>query len=271
MKSTQFDKLDYMIQLAYLQCGTKDAELFDEVDGTEVPVPKSLDRRIMRLISREAREQCCGKTKRMLGRTAIAAMLIMSIMFTLLISVTGIREAIWKAIVEWHDNYITISFEKNIEDIGEEVTEESTAEDTQSDSSTNSQPETDDEPSLENKPVVTPPTKIEEVRKPTYVIDETIEDLIQSKTSVFVDCYQGNEIIYSFSQVIIDEEKKYFDNETASVDEIYINGYNASLVTYSDKQEVEIVWSDGEYVYVLFSSMLDVQQMKTIAESVKAQ
>ena len=271
MKSTQFDKLDYMIQLAYLQCGTKDAELFDEVDGTEVPVPKSLDRRIMRLISREAREQCCGKTKRMLGRTAIAAMLIMSIMFTLLISVTGIREAIWKAIVEWHDNYITISFEKNIEDIGEEVTEESTAEDTQSDTSNDSQPETDDEPSLENKPVVTPPTKIEEVRKPTYVMDGVIEDLFKSQTTISIDYYVGEVFVCSFSQDIIIEDKKYFDNETANVEEIYINEYKASLVTYSDKKEVEIVWSDGEYVYVLFSSMLDVQQMKAIAESVKAQ
>ena len=241
------------------------------MDGTEVPVPKSLDRRIMRLISREAREQCCGKTKRILGRTAIAAMLIMSIMFTLLISVTGIREAIWKAIVEWHDNYITISFEKNIEDIGEEVTEESTAENTQSDFSTDSQPETDDKPSLENKPVVTPPTKIEEVRKPTYVMDGGEEDFFKTQSSVSIDYYIGNDMVYSFNQVIIDKDKKYFDSETASVEEIYINEYSASLVTYSNKDELEIVWSDGEYVYVLFSSVLSFEQMKTIAESVKAQ
>ena len=271
MKSTQFDKLDYMIQLAYLQCGTKDAELFDEVDGTEVPVPKSLDRRIMRLISREDREQCCGKTKRILGRTAIAAMLIMSIMFTLLISVTGIREAIWKAIVEWHDNYITISFEKNIEDIGEEVTEESTAEDTQSDTSNDSQPETDDEPSLENKPVVTPPIQIEEVRKPTYVMEGVEEDFFKNNSSVFIDYISGNEVMYSFSQFIIKENQKYFDNETANVQEIYINEYKASLVTYSSQSEKGIVWSDGEYVYILVSSVLDVELMKTIAESVKAQ
>ena len=270
MKSTQFDKLDYMIQLAYLQCGTKDAELFDEVDGTEVPVPKSLDRRIMRLISREAREQCCGKTKRMLGRTAIAAMLIMSIMFTLLISVTGIREAIWKAIVEWHDNYITISFEKNIEDIGEEVTEESTAENTQSDTSIDSQPESDDEPSLENKPVVTPPTKIEEVRKPTYIPDGVIEDEIRTQSYFVVDYFLGNDIVCSFSQFIIKENDKYFDNETASVEEIYINEYKASLVTYSSQTEKGIVWSDGEYVYIFVSSVLDVEEMKAIAESVKA-
>ena len=271
MKSTQFDKLDYMIQLAYLQCGTKDAELFDEVDGTEVPVPKNLDRRIMRLISREAREQCCGKTKRMLGRTAIAAMLIMSIMFTLLICVTGIREAIWKAIVEWHDNYITISFEKNIEDIGEEVTEESATENTQGDDSNEAQTPTDDKPSLENKPVKTPPTKIEEVRKPTYVMDGVVEDIFQNKTSVFIDCFQGNEIIYSFSQIIIEEDKKYFDNETANVEEIYVNEHKASLVIYSSQTEKGIVWSDGEYVYILVSSVLDVELMKTIAESVKAQ
>ena len=270
MKSTHFDKLDYMIQLAYLQCGTKDAELFDEVDGTEVPVPKSLDRRIMRLISREAREQCCGKTKRMLGRTAIAAMLIMSIMFTLLISVTGIREAIWKAIVEWHDNYITISFEKNIEDIGEEVTEESTAENTQSDTSIDSQPENDDEPSLENKPVVTPPTKIEEVRKPTYTPDGVIEDMVKTQSSVNVDYYIGSDILLCFSQFVIKENQKYFDNESASVGEIYINEYKASLVTYSGQSEIGIVWSDGEYVYILVSSVLDVEEMKAIAESVKA-
>ena len=53
--------------------------------------------------------------------------------------------------------------------------------------------------------------------------------------------------------------------------EIYVNEYKASLVTYSSQSEKGIVWSDGEYVYILVSSVLDVELMKTIAESVKAQ
>ena len=272
MKCSKNDKLDCLIQLAYLQCGAKDAALFDETNGSEVPVPESLSRKIMRLIDRKSREKTVGRTKLIVGRVAVAAMLIMSIMFTMLISVSGIREAIWRAIVEWHENYITIRFENPEEENDAQNTVADTATETENNTDEEASSETKTGSSLENQKTVTPPpTVIEEVRKPTYLMEGVIEDLFKTQTSTNIDYYIDNEIVYYFSQFVLDENRKYVDNETALVEQIYINEYNASLVTYSNQSETTIVWSDGEYVYVLASSVINVEQMITIAESVRAE
>ena len=261
-----------MIQLAYLQCGAKDAALFDETDGSEVPVPESLTRKIMRLIARKSREKTVGRTKLIVGRVAIAAMLIMSIMFTMLISVSGIREAIWRAIVEWHENYIVISFENPEEENDAQNTAVDSADETENDTVEEASSETETGlPSESKTPVTPPPTSIEEVRKPSYVMDGVVEDVIKTHACFMVDYYLENDLIYSFSQFVLDENKKYIDNETANIETIDINNHSASLVTYENNSEIYIVWNDGEYVYVLSSSLIAVEQMIIIAESVKAE
>ncbi len=265
MNFSENDKLDCLIQLAYWQCAAKDAARFDETDGAEIVVPKRLDRKVKRLIDKNAHERKTVSSKRILGRIAIAAMLIMSVMFTILMSVTGIREAIWRAIVEWHENYITIRYEKDTE-----AMDEYTPENTENNAS-DSTKEEDSVPSLENNESIIPPTSIEEVRKPTYVIEGAFEDTYQNKAYYLLDYYVENDLVCSFTQFVINDRNRYFDNETAIVKEIYINDYSASLVTYSDKSEISIVWSDKEYVYVLFSSVMDIEQLTAIAESVKPQ
>lgn len=272
MKYSGTDKLDCLIQLAYLHCGTKDAELFDETDGSEVAVPKRLDRKINRIIEKRSRKRTVSKTKQVMGRVAIAAMLAMSIMFILLISVSGVREAIWKAIVEWHDNYITIRYEdpdkdnkgQNIGDSDTAETEDSSDEVESTENSTNE--------SMEDKKPITPPTRIEEIRKPSYVMDGVVEDAFSNNTCVNIDYILGNDILYSFGQFVINENQNYFDNESASVETIYINEYIANLVIHTDNSsDMSIIWNDGEYVYILFSSVIDADQMIAIAESVRAE
>lgn len=270
MKYSEKDKLDCLIQMAYLQCGAKDAALFDETDGSEVTVPKRLDRRIKRLINRKARAATVTKVKRVMWRVAIAAMLAMSIMFILLVSVSGIREAIWRAIVEWHENYITIRYEDPDKENSTQPAGDSTESETKGNTDKEESSESTPDGSLENEKPSTTPTYIEEVRKPTYLPGGVVEDMLKTNTGVIIDYAFENELLFSFSQYIIKENYKYFDNETATVQQVNVNQYLASIVTYENNPEITIVWNDGEYVYVLVSAAIDVDEMITIAESVKA-
>ncbi len=285
MKYSDNNKLDCLIRLAYMNCGENDIKLFDSTDGTEQPIPKRLDAKIRRLIKRGGRVDIYATTKKIFVRIAIAAMLVMSILFALFVSVSGIREAIWKAIVEWYDDYITIHYEVEAPEADSQTPEDSAPvkeEDSANAKEDESVSENEDESSSESDTssssedttppaAPTPPTKIEEIRKPSYVLDGVFEDVLTSKTGVLVDYISGNNVVYSFSQYVMDENKTYVDNETATVQQISINSYVASLVTYENNAETSIIWNDGEYVYIVFSSVIDVDEMIKIAESVRAE
>ena len=253
--------------MAYLQCGAKDAAMFDETDGSDVEVSKRLDRKVRRLISRKAKDRTVTKAKKIVWRVAIAAMLIMSVMFTLLISISGVREALWNAIIEWHENYITIRYDDPEKENDTQKEADSNAAVTVDDEEDNAETKTNT--SIKNP--VTPPVSIEEVRKPTYLLDGVVEDAFKTNSSVNIDYFLEDAVIYSFSQFVLNVNEKYFDNETATVRQISIDGHLASVVTYENNPETSIVWNDGEYVYVLVSSVIDVEQMTVIAESVRAE
>ena len=286
MKYSDNDRLDCLIRLAYMKCDDRDVKLFDSTDGTEQPVPKKLDAKIKRLIKRGGRVDSYATAKKIFVRAAVAAMLVMSVLFIFLISVSGIREAIWKAVVEWYDDYITISYSAeapendgvNLEDSApgtdenkdESMSDVEQNEENKAESSSESDTTSSTEDNTQStKP--TPPTKIEEIRKPTYVLDGVVEDVFVGKSGVIADYFMGNDMVYSFSQHVLKENEKYFDSEGATVGIIYVNDYEASLVTYINQDDVAIVWNDKEYVYVLTSSKIEIEEMIKIAESVRAE
>ena len=80
----------------------------------------------------------------------------------------------------------------------------------------------------------------------------------------------GDDYIYSYSQGVLKSSQKYFDSEGALVSERGFDGYVAQVITYKDKQEIQLIWNDGEYVYTLSSIMLSVDDLVEIARSVQA-
>ena len=251
MKYVENEKFDYLIRLALLDCGEKDAEMFRTIDTSNVVVSPRLRNKIHRLIRRKARENAVKKTRLVFGRIAVAAMLVLSIMFATMMSISAIREAVWKTIVEWHDNYIAIRYESPEDDGKDNV-------------STN---QTDVNG---GNAAVTPPTEILEVRKPTYLPEGVVEDVVVSaKSMVMIDYYLGEELIYSFDQNILKTNDRYYNNKTAVVKDILVKENKAIVVTYEQTPEVYLIWHDGEYSYVLVSITASLEDMIKIAESVK--
>ena len=274
MKYLENNKFDYFIKLALLDCGKKDVKMFDEIDDSQIVLSERLNRKIKKLISQKAREQSFANTKRVFVRIAIVAMLIMSLMFAALISVTAIREAIWKAIVEWHENYIVVRYESSNDKEYDKTPQEDIADNvnnndvTNNDVNENTSFENVEIPSVE-QPVVTPPTKIEEVRKPTYIMDGVVEDIFQNKSQTVVDYYLEDVWLYSFTQRVLKDNNSYVDNEGAKIEEVNINSYTAKLITYLEKAEILLIWHDNEYMYVLRTNTIDATQLIEIALSIK--
>ena len=273
MQYSENDKLDLLIGLAMWDCGEKDAEFFKNIDTSNIPDNPRLDRKIHRLIKKKAREATVKKTKRIAWRVAVAAMLILSIMFATLMSITAIREAIWRTIVSWYENYITIQYEPPQVSAPTDNTNVSAAPETSEEVNNNEATNTGDTNTGDTNTdavIVLPPTEILEVRKPTWLPEGTVEDVLGNDKWVHcIDYYVNDEYVGSFQQIVLKDKKQYYDNETAHIEKFYINNHEAVFILSLDNTEKSIFWSDEEYAYLLTLINIEKEQMIQIAESVK--
>lgn len=217
-------------------------------------------------------------TKRISVRVAVAMMIIMSLLLVTLMSISATREAIWNAIIEWYDDYITIRFADPSGAVGADDTTEapetttSGVENTETAGDSADTEETGDNVETTEPPegIVSPPIEIEEVRKPTYLPSGVEEEFIhKSFAGVVYEYYLGDDLAYLFNQMLLKNNDKYIDNETAKVMPIYINDNSGTLVEYSEKEEIHIIWTDSEYVYKLISWGYDKDELIKVACSVE--
>lgn len=275
MKFAENDRFDCVVRLALLNCGDLDVAMFNAIDDSQVVLSPRLNKRIHRLIAQHAREEMFAPSRRLAVRIIVAAMLILSLSCVAMLSNSGVREAIRRVIVSWYEDYLTIEYF-----VDENDTTTSSGEETEKNiysafpnpkgNCTDDCACSSDGTTAPTKPI---PTQIEEVRKPTYQIPgvELEEDVVQNSMLGFVaDYYVGDDYIYSYSQGILKSSQKYFDSKGALVSERGFDGYVAQVITYKDKQEIQFIWNDGEYVYTLSSITLSVDDLVEIARSVQA-
>lgn len=243
------DKLDYMIAIAAMKCAEDDAKALESLDVSDVEFDKSYYKKRDRIIRQYKRKPFVKALKVFMVRAAIIVMALMSAAFLLIGCVPELRRAVYNAIVEWYDEYITIRYD------GNKGTESET---------------TDTEAPTESESQLPPPTKIEEVRKPRNLPEGVWGDVLaETKSKTNIDYYYNEEYLFSFSQTIIDENDKYVDNEDVNVNYIDINGNVASLIEHTDKQEIYIYWNDQEYFYQLFTTSCSREELINYARSVE--
>ena len=86
---------------------------------------------------------------------------------------------------------------------------------------------------------------------------------------ILIYYYVGEEYQFSFTQFLLNPSDKYVDSEEMQVTYTEINGYEATVVEYKNKDEIYILWNDGEYAYQIFSSILSAEDLIRYAVSVK--
>lgn len=255
------DKLDALISLTAKECGNDDVEMFNNLDTSKVSLDKRFYLKLRQIISKHKHTAAVFTLKKCLVRVAVALMALMSLGFLTIMATPDLREAVFEAVVEWYEDYISIQYKPVEED-----THKSNITDKSTDISLTENPGDDSE----IPGVSSPPTKIEKVMKPTYIpegVEE--EELLNNNTVVACDYYCGNDLLYHYSQILFKDNGKLFDNGGVIIGNTKINGYNASIMEYADKEGIAIVWTDGLYYYHLHSSILDIDELTRIAESVK--
>ena len=92
---------------------------------------------------------------------------------------------------------------------------------------------------------------------------------MQTRAGINIDYYLNEEYLFSFSQVLLKPNDNYVNNEDADITYTSINGSDAAIVEYVNKEDIYILWSDGEYSYYIASTECDIETLIFYAECVK--
>ncbi|MBQ8817393.1 MAG: DUF4367 domain-containing protein [Clostridia bacterium] len=260
MAYTGRDKLDLMIGLALSLERDKDLVMFDELDTSEVIKDKKYYQ-VKKSIFRNYRIKTVMRhIKTGVPKVAVFIVAILSAATIAVTSIKPLRNAVIDAIIEWRDEYLTIRYNvPESEYPEEEETTEITTEDTSSSQELQTPAET-----------IIPPKSIEEVRKPTYVPEGVVENVVTENSGmVIIDYYCNNDYMFSFSQQLLTKIAAYVDNETVTISQVNINGYKAQAVENKADNFKIIIWNDGEYIYQISSTVYEMKELIDIAKSVK--
>lgn len=237
MKSKRLDKYDYLIAMATLDVKDDDVKMFEEQDDSDVVLSDRITKKIDKLISKESNYKTSRaiQFQKVLSKVAIIALVVMSMMFAAMMSVSAIRTAIWEIITEWYEEYIAVGYE----------------------------PE-------EGYGVVEPPKMIEEIRKPTLLPLGVEEEIGMSSRGMFVcDYFLGDDCYISFKQLLLNNDVGILDGDDATISEVVVGKHKAWLFSYDAEDYIILIWNDTEYAYHLSTTVLNADELILVAASVK--
>lgn len=202
--------------------------------------PRSLNRRIKRLLRDEYNRREYGFSFIPLRRIAVAAVICV-LTFAMTFNVGAMREGFlrfagrfWNASVELFDVFLDLGFESRLKN---------------------------------------PPEFIEVKKEPRDIPAEWTREVSLDIKGCFSILYMQDEnIILTYSQTIIDGSSDSLDNEFCSIETVAIGNGDGLLLYYFDDETYSLIWSDGEYKYSLYTFdniKIGKEQLLEIAGSVR--
>ena len=265
--SYHYEKLDYLIAIAASACLEEEEARLNAMDTSGVSFDAGYYRKRARMIRQAKRRPALQTLKRVAVRLAVATLALILFAALVIGCVPTVREALFKAVIEWHDEYFKVSFQPNG---GKENTTDTDV-GTGTEAPDETEPKTPENTEEETTPITTPipPVEIEVKRKPTSLPKGVYEDILKDSISgLTIDYYLNDEFILSYSQNLMDTQGKYDDTEV-TITEITVNGNTGILVEYRTEPIKIVEWTDGEYRYQLYSVFYGKEDLIAIAESVK--
>ena len=104
------DKLDALIMLSGDVLIAKNVDLYRNAGVPILKRPRSLDKKVQKSINKERRMQEFGAFYKYGRRVAAALLIACSISFAAVMSVKAVRTTLWNMIVEFFDEYLSVSF-----------------------------------------------------------------------------------------------------------------------------------------------------------------
>ena len=182
------------------------------VDTSNVHIPASVERRIRHMINKERRRNEYGVVYKAAKQAAAIILVICTAAFAFTMSVEAVREALWSTVIQWYEDYISITH----------VTYDN------------------------------PPEIIEEKKEPAAIPDDWVREvLVDSQSMYYIQYSCNNEEILYFRQGVLGGFEDWIDNESSALEYITINGHEGTYIVLLDKGYGYLLWSDGCYSYLM--------------------
>ena len=216
MTCSSEERIDLLLELLVEGCGDDELELYNSIDTTNVTFSKRFERNKEKILSKGKLEPFAIQFKRVLSRVAIICLVVLSLSFATMMSVSAVRQAVWNTIVEIFNEYFEISHENSDDTTGETITE------------------------------------IQIVHKPTTLPDGVEEEILMNGKRMFLaNYYKGDEYLGTFRQTILDETSSvHVNSEMVTISSCIINEKHITIVDYNNGF-VSMFWSDRHYFYTI--------------------
>lgn len=251
------DRLDSILTLAATEYAKKLTDEFSSAKP-DFEMSEATERRIMRMIRKDKHRTSRKNAWRIVKYIMVACLIVATVAFTACMAISRIRQAIWKAIVEWHDDCVSVQFVPNETDANDTWTSVST--DTTSDTLSTAA----DSP---NVPLL---TTIEEVNMPSYMpVGYTTTSIIMGKSFTLSYFDESGAWVFTFNQMVVDADSKG-DCREGKFTETTVNGLDAIVITYDDQPNVyTLYWQDSQYRYNIYGYFEDYNELIRFVESVE--
>lgn len=226
------DKIDALIMLSGDVLVQKNIDFYKSVDTSNTVRPKSLDRRVQSNINKENRKQIFSGVNIFARRIAVAILILCTLSFAVVMAVEPLREALWSVIVDFFDDYMTVTYVAETEY----------------------------------------PYTIEETKEINLDKEDWEKQVVLSSDRIYYVNYSVDGIlILSYSQEILGENEPWIDNQNSIVKDVKVGNYPATIIFRVNQQTYSICWNDGNYSYILDSHSPDIsgEELIFIAEKVE--
>lgn len=106
----KYDKLDAMLFIAVKKCGMEEVEKFNNPKSTDVTFSKRFYARKRKILRRYKSKTVARVFKKVARSAAIALLIILSMAFITVMSVSALRTAVLDAVVDFFDDYVKVGF-----------------------------------------------------------------------------------------------------------------------------------------------------------------
>ena len=234
----KYDKLDAMLFIAVKKCGMKEVEKFNNPKSTDVTFSKRFYARKRKILRRYKSKTVARVFKKVARSAAIALLIILSMAFITVMSVSALRTAVLDAVVDFFDDYVKVGF---------------------GDAGATPVP-TDEVPSR--------PTSIVEVIHITDLPDGVVEEVVTSKSYIHkIEYYKNGINVFSLVQETFRENEVLFDNIDVDAQVVYVNNVEARMFCTQEGKQY-ICWTDNKYILTIICEIEEFDIIK-LAESVQ--
>ena len=228
------DAMDALLYASAQYAGRRELEEYTSADPSVVLSP-SADKRLQKRLRQERKHTSENKPYSSwftsAKRAAIIVLAVLSISFVGALSIDAVREAIWNFFVEWGENSIFFKYE--------------TEDDTK------------------------PPSEILEYKKPRLGEEFERYEIVKNSMQYVVE-YENSNTLIAYHQGLLDGYEVHLSEHSTEMTEITVNGYKGVMARFTTGgvQQVDILWTDNVYSYVLTGNVT-LEELLKIAESIQ--